>query len=179
MVRSSFFKEKALDSKPRFCFSSSAGSVIRYTGYDYTAWEESYLILHVNLSGIAVAIPQDLDPLLGEWVILETPEKQYYGTIVHTQSLSEGFKGLVIQFVGLNLGEKFELSRQFSEKQKPELSLDLVLPSKKILGSSSMFSYKSLFLALLILCLLIMGLVLFGPFFLGSESNFLGLSLGF
>jgi len=114
---------KALESRPRFSLNSSNGVLTRFSGHDYLPWEESCVILHVNLSGVAIAVPEPLTPVLGEWILLEVPNELsnepncFYGKVVHIQSLSDDFRGVVIQFLSQHLSEKFEMSRAFQDLQ--------------------------------------------------------------
>jgi hypothetical protein len=163
----SFFS-KALESRPRFSLSASNGVITRFSGHDYIPWEEACLILHVNLSGVAIAVPEPLVPVLGEWVLLEVPTElsqetnSFYGKVVHLQDLSDNYKGVVIQFISTQLSEKFEISRAFSALQsdhKSELRPGLDKPDFVPLSK-----HKVLLTALVFFWLLALTLI-FGSFF--------------
>jgi hypothetical protein len=135
------FFSKALESRPRFSLNASTGVLTRFLGYNYLPWEESCVILHVNLSGVAVALPEPLTPILGEWILLEVPSEvhnesnYFYGKVVHIQDLSNNFQGVVIQFLNQHLSEKFEISRAFSKLLSQNKS-DRNAPSTLVMGLS-------------------------------------------
>lgn len=114
------FFNHALEVKPRFEFDIQGGQITRYAGFDYVPWEEAVQILHVNMSGVALAIPEELSPLAQEWVHFKLGSQLYLGQIVHLQTLSGGFVGVVIQNIGLSMADKFLLQQNLNERLKEQ-----------------------------------------------------------
>lgn len=160
----SFFA-KALESKPRFSLSASTGVLVRYSGHDYVPWEEPCTILHVNLSGVAIAVPEHLLPVLGEWITLDVPSEvvkeslRFYGKVVHLQDLSDNYKGVVIQFLSHQLGEKFEISRAFSNLQSARKS---VQQEPQLVDLGKLSKRKTVLVALALFWLMAFAVILAG-----------------
>lgn len=114
------FFNHALEVKPRFEFDILVGQITRYAGFDYSPWEEAVQILHVNMSGVALAIPEDLSPLAQEWIHFKLGSQFYLGQVVHIQTLSGGFIGVVIQNMGLSMADKFLLQQSLNERLKEQ-----------------------------------------------------------
>jgi len=111
------------------------------------------MVLHINLSGVAIAVPDLLVPVLGEWILLELPDETtnekncFYGKVVDIQDLSDNFRGVVIQFLSTQLSEKFELSRAFSGLQTERQSSRSSSASTETKGSVSYYKLVMIFLA--------------------------------
>lgn len=170
------FFNRSFEVRPRFALNALSGNLIRYSGLDYVPWDESIYILHVNLSGVAFAVPHEVSPVVGEWLDLLTPVGgteelgQFLGKVVHTQELSEGYRGVVVQFLSSSLAEKFELSRAFSDlhvrsmksesQTKPELPPDLISQFTGIIKKPNYSRAKALLVAIAFFWLLAVTLIL-------------------
>lgn len=113
------FFQKSFEVPPRYLLSGATSLLTKFSGSEYTPWEENVVILHANLTGIAFAVPKDLVPCKNEWIELEflVPSenelKKTLGKVIHVQYLSEGYQGVVVQFMTSSASERLELTQNF------------------------------------------------------------------
>ncbi len=144
----SFFTH-TFEVRPRYKFLVDSSVMLKFSGPEYVPWEEQGTVLFVNLSGAAIALPELLAPLKNELVeisyTIEDTEvvQSRLAKVVHLQLLSDGFVGMVVQYLVANLSEKLELSQALNKIQKEKKDVKSHNRASDLSGSDLMTSNAS------------------------------------
>lgn len=106
---------------PRYILDTSDNHLIRLSGADRLAWEESTVLKNVSLTGLSFSAPRDLSPQLGEIIKIQfqVPGSQMmacYGLVIRIEASSEFENDIAIHFYKLDRVQRVNLVQGLAQK---------------------------------------------------------------
>jgi hypothetical protein len=121
---------------PRYILNTEDDSLIRLSGAEQLAWEESTELRDVSLTGLSFTAPQDLSPQIGEVIKVQfsvpgSKQMACYAVVIRIEKLDPLDNLIGVHFYKLDrtqrlnivhgLTEKIKYQTELSEKPAPKL----------------------------------------------------------
>ena len=108
---------------PRYVLDTDDNNLIRLSGAEQWAWEESTELRDVSLTGLSFTAPQDLSPQIGEVIKVQftVPNAQQmacYAIVIRIEKIDELFNLVGVHFYKLDRTQRLNIVQGLSSKIK-------------------------------------------------------------
>lgn len=108
---------------PRYILSTEDYCLIRVAGPKQIPWEEGTEIKNVSLTGLSFTAPDDLCPLLGEFIKIQfkppgSTQMACYGIVTRLENISQARTLVGVHFYKMELPQRVGLAQGLSKKLK-------------------------------------------------------------
>lgn len=133
---------------PRYILDASDNHLIRLSGADRLAWEESTTLKNVSLTGLSFSAPRDLSPQLGEIIKIQfqVPGSQMmacYGLVIRIETSNDFENDIAIHFYKLDRIQRVNLVQGLAQKITTEIRPKSNKPPSYHQDVGSRFNSKS------------------------------------
>ncbi len=127
---------------PRYILQPQDNTLIRVAGPRQIPWEEGTEIQNISLSGLAFTAPNELCPVVGEFIKIEftvpgKPQMACHGLVIRLEPHGKSEMLVGIQFQQLEMPHRIVLLQGLAQKLKDQ-------QDKKLIEQNKRFSFKHL-----------------------------------